>query len=92
MTVGSFVLGQFNLVRFLIQRPKTSNALQEPLNETLTGAAHKLISLHAKATPDYTNNSPLTVPGHLGNAPFNLFVACVSIARVCGLFIMLTGR
>ena len=44
----------------------------------MAGAAAKLIAMHARATPDYVNNAVLTVPGHLGHAPYNLFAASVS--------------
>jgi hypothetical protein len=74
--------GLFNLVRLILNRPKSipspSSGEGAITHEKIAAAAHKLITLHVKATPDYINNSPLTVPGHLSNAPYNIFAACVS--------------
>ena len=52
----------------------------------MAGAAAKLIAMHARAAPDYVNNAVLTVPGHLGHAPYNLFAASVSSTISVSLF------
>jgi len=76
-----YLIGLFNLVRLILNRPKSipspSSGEGAITHEKIAAAAHKLITLHVKATPDYINNSPLTVPGHLSNAPYNIFAACM---------------
>lgn len=67
----------------MLNRPQSYLSVNEIVHEKVATSAHKLITLHSKATPDYINNSLLTVPGHLSNAPYNLFVACVSNFFVC---------
>jgi len=76
-----YLIGLFNLVRLILNRPKSipspSSGDGAITHEKIAAAAHKLITLHVKATPDYITNSPLTVPGHLSNAPYNIFAACM---------------
>lgn len=74
-----FVTGMLHFVRFRLNRPQTTSSKSNSIaaQEKVAGAAAKLISLHVRAVPDYISNSVLTVPGHLGHAPYNMFIACM---------------
>jgi len=72
-----YLYGLFNLTRLRLNRPTAITTSKEAAtaHDRMAGAAAKLIAMHARAAPDYVNNAVLTVPGHLGHAPYNLFAA-----------------
>ena len=80
--------GLFNLTRLRLNRPTAITTSKEAAtaHDRMAGAAAKLIAMYAHATPDYMNSTVLTIPGHLGHAPYNLFTASVSSTTSVSLF------
>ncbi|KAF8335077.1 uncharacterized protein EI90DRAFT_3049404 [Cantharellus anzutake] len=74
-----YLYGLCNLTRLCINRPTIITTAKEAAaaHDRMAGAAAKLVALHARATPDYVNNAVLTVPGHLGHAPYNIFASAM---------------